>query len=57
MKKQKYLSLTLLLFVSIKYARPCEDFAHFVESVIIHAIEDGIKENNVEYGTNNQKEI
>ena len=56
MVRQKYFSLTLLIFVLIKNARPCEDFAHFVESVIIHAIEDGIKENNVEYGTNNQKE-
>ena len=57
MDRKKYFQLTLILFVFIKYARPCEDFYHFVESVIMHAIEDGIKENNVEYGTNNQKEI
>lgn len=56
MDRQKYFSFTLILFVFIKYASPCEDFTHFVESVIMHAIEDGIKENNVEYGTNDQKQ-
>ena len=45
---EKSCFIVLILFLLIQEAKFCEDIADTVGNIIIHAIEDGIKENRVE---------